>query len=617
MALISKRFFETRFRVGGEELPDLGDVVPVDRYLSTAARLDQLTEGDALFLVTVRPGDALWLVAILDSPQKHDDHWSGTPNQTPITDITHLIPSLQLGDGRGLTPKPGRLGMSLQTARFLAPADVTTLRAAPPDPSPQQPPVAPVEVTLTQQTGHAIEEAKTGRSRCQTCEEKIEKGALRLAESYVSHRSRNLAVRYHHLECAADSRPHMVSQALGECTLELPDLDALRARVERALASAGAISDDTIRAEYARFARSVVALSDTQTDEHALVFADWLQGKADPRGELIVCQHQLAQSPSAELDRRAQRLLATHRKALVPEIVDKAERVTWRCGFLHEVVISEDLVTREMLEQALRHPSSSALRSLSIERRSLDVAANLPPLSPSLRHVGLIAPATPPQMRRPVTGPIQTATHLETLHLVRAHDLDGLSHPCLTALHLDLDPFAVGVVAPGLAGLSEAGLPGLDTLCIRRLTDEEQPDRQTPDWPAEQLLTALGRAEVLHSIRRLVLCLPLPPPVVAQLVALLETRDRTIPGLDISRCSPLGSSAVEALRPLCEQLTWEEVKPPRTSQPPSAEWRVQHVRRPEWGVGVVIDETAEGLVIEFENAGTRTIRGRKLIVDVD
>lgn len=44
-------------------------------------------------------------------------------------------------------------------------------------------------------------------------------------------------------------------------------------------------------------------------------------------------------------------------------------------------------------------------------------------------------------------------------------------------------------------------------------------------------------------------------------------------------------------------------------------WKVRHVRKPEWGVGVVIEESEDRIEIEFENAGRKIIRALELIED--
>lgn len=130
LAIVSKKIFESDATVKGR-LVGLGDVWPTDAYVSKNPNLRKLDEGGSLFLATVRPPDErLWLVAILEEPTFDGSQWAATPNEVPVTDITALIPTLRFSTGKGITAKPGRLGMSLQTPRALADDDVAALRAA-------------------------------------------------------------------------------------------------------------------------------------------------------------------------------------------------------------------------------------------------------------------------------------------------------------------------------------------------------------------------------------------------------------------------------------------------------------------------------------------------------
>jgi uncharacterized protein (TIGR02996 family) len=141
LAIVSKAVFE---RDGAGAKP--GDTLPLDRYLSANKGLAPLAGGGSLFMVTVRPPDErLWLVGVLRDPSFVDDHWEAATNSAPIADITELLPRIQLANGKGIKPKPGRLGMSLQTPRVLSEADVALLLGAcAPDTSTASEPAPPV-----------------------------------------------------------------------------------------------------------------------------------------------------------------------------------------------------------------------------------------------------------------------------------------------------------------------------------------------------------------------------------------------------------------------------------------------------------------------------------------
>lgn len=125
LAIVSKAVFEKMV----EKTVKVGDLVATDQYASNPAAFAQLTKGDAIFLVTVRPPkEALWLVAILEQPKLRGKAWVGKANATPIRDITPLIKKLRFTTGKGIAAKPGALGMSLQTPRLLTDEDVALLR---------------------------------------------------------------------------------------------------------------------------------------------------------------------------------------------------------------------------------------------------------------------------------------------------------------------------------------------------------------------------------------------------------------------------------------------------------------------------------------------------------
>jgi len=123
LAIISKAVFE---KEAASKKP--GDVLPMDRYRSNSKHLAPLASGGRLFLVTVRPpNEALWLVAVLEGLRSDTEGWRSRPNTLPITDVTPLVPKFRFESGKGLQAAKGALGMSLQTPRALAAADVELL----------------------------------------------------------------------------------------------------------------------------------------------------------------------------------------------------------------------------------------------------------------------------------------------------------------------------------------------------------------------------------------------------------------------------------------------------------------------------------------------------------
>lgn len=129
LAIIAKAQFEEHDADARE-----GDALAFDRYVSTNAALGALKAGGSLFLVTVRPPDErLWLVGELVDPKHDGKAWRSARSTVTVRDITALIPTLRFTSGKGLAPKKGALGMSLQTPRQLTDDDVALLRGAPTD----------------------------------------------------------------------------------------------------------------------------------------------------------------------------------------------------------------------------------------------------------------------------------------------------------------------------------------------------------------------------------------------------------------------------------------------------------------------------------------------------
>lgn len=126
LAIVSKAVFE---KEAGGRKP--GKIWPIDTYASSNKALDSLSAGGRLFLVTVRPpADSLWLVAVLESPQRSGKGWKSGRNRVPITDITSLVPRIRFANGKGINAAPGTLGMSLQTPRALDVASAALLDGA-------------------------------------------------------------------------------------------------------------------------------------------------------------------------------------------------------------------------------------------------------------------------------------------------------------------------------------------------------------------------------------------------------------------------------------------------------------------------------------------------------
>jgi hypothetical protein len=131
MAIVSKAVFEKAARG-----LDVGDVWDTDHYGSRNKGLAPVGDGGDLYLVTVRPPETLWLVAVLRSPHATGEAWKAEANTVAIRAIDELRSRIKFTSGVGITQKAGALGMSLQTPRVLTDDDVVLLGGVPAQPKP-------------------------------------------------------------------------------------------------------------------------------------------------------------------------------------------------------------------------------------------------------------------------------------------------------------------------------------------------------------------------------------------------------------------------------------------------------------------------------------------------
>lgn len=101
-----------------------------------------------------------------------------------------------------------------------------------------------------------------------------------------------------------------------------------------------------------------------------LVYADWLQSRGHPRGELIALQQARAESagdvPRAnEIERAIRRLFRRHRRSLLPAVpLPFGWRLQWRAGFLDEIDAPEN---GKPLKSLLRHRAARFVRAVRVE----------------------------------------------------------------------------------------------------------------------------------------------------------------------------------------------------------------------------------------------------------
>lgn len=148
LAIISKAQFEAAHKNA-----KVGEKLNFTTYVSTHAALEPVRGGGSIFLVTVRPPDErLWLLAELVNPKHDGKQWKSAASSLAVKDVTDALPKLKFVNGKGIAPKKGALGMSLQTPRQLTAEDSALLRggksartAPAPEPEVEAPPAKKAE----------------------------------------------------------------------------------------------------------------------------------------------------------------------------------------------------------------------------------------------------------------------------------------------------------------------------------------------------------------------------------------------------------------------------------------------------------------------------------------
>jgi uncharacterized protein (TIGR02996 family) len=363
--------------------------------------------------------------------------------------------------------------------------------------------------------------------------------------------------------------------------------------------------NDATRDEYERF---VAQLDGPDADEVVLVFADWLQSVGDPRGELINLQHALETATGAERDRLLEsekRHLHTHRKKLLVDGFEAA--LTWHRGFVQRVVIGEKGLGSTAIARVFTHPSFRLLRELTVELFQSYSTIHLPkPLPTTLRSIvlsggnlGLVDALLADQ-----------APRLESLTLRGTVTLEALRHPSLRSLELGCadateTTYATGAEAPEsfasrLATLDGRRLPSLNRLALK--VDRNLGSAVTALVPNDALLTKLDE-------------LALTGDLSSSAIDLLVRARKRFRVIDVQGCR-LDRADVAKLQKIADSVVEKEAAPAVAELQPVGDWLVRHTRKPEWGIGRVVEELDDGLEVEFEHGGKKTVRNVELLEDV-
>jgi uncharacterized protein (TIGR02996 family) len=227
-----------------------------------------------------------------------------------------------------------------------------------------------------------------------------------------------------------------------------PGAEAARVGLRRGPPEAAAPDDPGKAAEL-----EALIEADLDSVEPFLVYADWLQARGDPRGELAALQHRLATSPTDELREEEGRLLSARAAALLGPLADcpQIARLGWRLGFVERACLfvdrSPDYDEPTLMRTFLAHPACRFLRELVLCDRDLrldslaDALLRAPP-RPTVTRLQLGAPEKPPRV------------HVSSALLARFPRLVELR---LFALPLALEPLEHASLARLVLGAEATG----------------------------------------------------------------------------------------------------------------------------------------------------------------
>lgn len=205
--------------------------------------------------------------------------------------------------------------------------------------------------------------------------------------------------------------------------------DEDRARLSRGLAAGGVATPIAINLELEAEIRK-----NPEDPAPYIVYADWLQQRKDPRGELITVHEQLARDPGNKKLRAAEAaLFDAHGTYFMPEALHHALRsprragddpatrcgVGWHMGFIESARLArkprQQLELTEIATQLAGHPSASFLREIVLGPLGDADGFDYAPL------LAAFAARPLPVLESLVVGDF-TADHLE-LRFARAGDL--------------------------------------------------------------------------------------------------------------------------------------------------------------------------------------------------
>jgi uncharacterized protein (TIGR02996 family) len=459
--------------------------------------------------------------------------------------------------------------------------------------------------------GNRIETAKSGRSKCVTCNEPIARGAVRLAEEYRDIGIPEPIDRFFHVRCAAAVHPELVASALQNVEIGVQiDRAELEARIAPALARAQEARTQKYLAHLAEKQATakpmVVAVDDTTTElldqlaDHPddrgtlAVVADQLQARGDVRGELIALQ--LA-TPSTALalegdddeetdhadlvsdaDRRGRRVAELIAKLTIA--VDSGDKIVWGVGFIRRLELLDKTGPRlAALAGIWTHPSMRVLSELRLTIPS--------PMDASfVARLAELAPRTLRRLEIAASPLVEIAKVVAALPRLEVLSLDGalaedLAHPALR--HVTIKG------SHDLARLAPKRLPALADLVVRAswmavggLTELDTFAHAVSLLAAGKWLGKLASLSWIDGAR------PVTSDDAAALAQALGKK--RLAKLDLT-----GTVVPLAVRDRLEKLTGELVAPLLDGEASF----VEHTAKPEWGRGKILSRKDGKLEVQF------------------
>lgn len=475
-----------------------------------------------------------------------------------------------------------------------------------------------------------IEIAKSGRSKCVTCNEVILRGTPRLSEEHNDIGIPDLIHRFYHLKCAAAVHPEIVHAALAHVDDGVEfDREEIEAKIAPAVARAAELRKEKYLAQQAEKdakTKLVIVEADETTNQllsqldgapedpgTLAVVADQLQARGDIRGELIALQLAPASAPLslegdddeetdaeeriAEGKRRSQRIAELMEKLSVP--LDAGDRIVWGVGFIRRLELVGKNGTRlSALEPIWKHPSLRFLSELK-----LTFSSNL-----DTGYIARMHELVPHSLRRLEIGDdgAQTLVGLPAFvaQLPRLESLaiggkawtsrkEPLVHPTLKRLELGLEQRGSTSDLPNLLPfLAAKSLPEVDTIVIR---------------PGQAIVDEMYRMDTLGFVATALaskgwLKKPLHLGFVHAQNALAAT-DATqlaeaLGKKKLARLDLTGTKVPLALRDTLAALTGELVAPD-LEIPDDATLYIEHTAKPEWGRGKVVSRKDGKVEVDF------------------